>query len=112
MNEFEEYRRASNEMEGDKQVQEIRAAIAALQLQLEQAEYPYRIRLSDAAARIVEKVLGVKKTVTLWGVTATYITGRKSTSWKAVAIEMDAPPSLVTKHTTVGDPSVKISLAN
>jgi hypothetical protein len=81
-----------------------------LQEQLAQAEYPFRYRMADATAKIVEEVLSIKKTIERWGVRATYTAGRKTTSWRSVALEMDAPPSVVARHTSVGNPSVKISL--
>lgn len=108
---FEKYRQAYDSMEGDPAVRRARRAIEQYQVSLESLEAPYREKMAGAETAIVDAVLARKGSVTLFGVYARYTKGRKSTSWKSVAVAMKAPPKLIGEHTKVGKPSVSVAIA-
>lgn len=108
MNEFEEYRKAYDEMENDPKVQDLRAAMNNLSGDLHEAEIEYRLRMEAAEKKIKEAVLEQGNSVTLHDVEAKYTKGRRSTSWKNVAVACDPPQELIDEHTKTGNPSVSV----
>ena len=114
---FKEYREAYDEMQADPRIIRGQDIVSALELQLanqrEQLsamEAPYRARMDKAAKEITAAVMGQKQTVLLHGVEAKYSAGKKSTSWKSVAVELSATPELIKKFTTDPTPSVNIEV--
>ena len=67
--------------------------------------------LEDQIAQLVEQAESLKNQIkllgkgtyagTLYVTTVTYTAEKKSTSWSAVAKELNAPEALITKHTKI-----------
>jgi len=114
---FKEYRQAYDEMMSDPQIDALLDKIAGIKAELDHAafelsefEAPYRARMDKAAEEITAAVIGQKQTVLLHGVEAKYSAGKRSTSWKSVAVELNATPELIKKFTTDPTPSVNIKV--
>jgi len=84
------------------------SALAEATVAVCQWEDPYRARMDDAQALICQEVVAAGQTVSQFGVEAKYSAGRRSTEWKAVALRMKAPQSLIDEFTTPGNPSVTV----
>jgi len=108
---FEDYRLAYDLMESNSAVKRARRAIEQYQASLEKLEAPYRKKMAEAEAVIVDAVLPLAESVTLYGVYARYTKARPSRSWKSVAVAMKAPQELIDEHTTWAKPSVKVTIA-
>lgn len=107
---FKEYRKAHDEMENNSAIADLREALNQAQEALAQAEKPYRERIAKAADEIKATVLEQGKSVTLFDVEASYKKGRRSTSWKKIAEEMNPPESIISRHTKYGNPSVSVKV--
>jgi len=117
MNEFESYRKAYDEMETDpavlaarEQADVLRAKMMEVDELISDAEKPYRERMAEAEAQIVDAVMSQGESVTLHNVQARYTKGRSSVSWKKVAEACNPPAEVVEQHTKVGKPRVSVSV--
>lgn len=107
---FKEYREAYDAMEADETIQWYREAIKEYQATLDKFEKPYRERMAEAEEKIVAAVLPGKQSVTLFGVAGRFFKGRRSTSWKGVAMELEPPQELIEAHSKVGEPRVVVGI--
>ncbi len=107
---FEGYRQAYDSMEADPAIKRARQAIEQYQASLEKLKAPYREKMAETEAEIVEVILVQRESLTLHGVYARYARGRVSRSWKSIATDMQAPQELIDEHTKVGKPSVSVKV--
>lgn len=107
---FKLYRQAHDEMELDPAIQETRKAIALYQENLKLLETPYRERMAEAKITIISLVLEWGSTVIRDGVRATFKKGRRSPSWKSIAMALKPSQELIMQFTKTGKPSVSVSI--
>ena len=118
---FEDYRKAYDELQDNESVNVLRgeidllvekhdAKLFKLQKLLAEVEMPYRSRMAGAEGEIKKAVLKQGASVTLHNVQAKFAKGRMSTSWKKVAVEVNASQDVIGKHTSYGKPSVSVSV--
>ena len=130
---FKLYREAVEQMNADATVQaarqqhrEAEAALAEMRARHAEEERPlvddlvdaevavchwegeYRARMDDAQALICQAVIARGESISEFNVEAKYSAGRRSTEWKAVALRMKAPQSLIDEFTTPGKPTVSV----
>ena len=109
---FSDYKKAHDEMGADVTIRRLQEYIGTQMKKLAELEVPYHERMAVAAEEIRELVMAEGKTIVLSGVRGSYYKGRRSTSWKGIATELDPPEELVEKHTKVGEPSVIVSIVD
>ena len=107
---FKLYQQAHDEMEADSAIQETRTAITLYQENLKELEAPYRNRMAEAKITIVSLVIEWGSTIVRDGIRATFKKGRKSTSWKSIAMALKPPQELIMEFTKTGKPSVSVSV--
>ncbi len=107
---FKVYRQAHDQMEADPAVKRARKAIFEYQQSLQKLEAPYRERMDEAKITIVSLVMEWGSTVVRDGVRATFKKGRKSPSWKSIAMSLKPPQELIMQFTKTGKPSVSVSI--
>ncbi len=107
---FKLYRQAHDEMEADSAIQETRTAITLYQENLKVLEAPYRERMAKAKITIISLVLEWGNTIVRDGIRATYKKGRKSPSWKSIAMALKPSQELIMQFTKTGKPSVSVSI--
>ena len=107
---FKKARAAFEKMESDSTVRVLRNMIRIAQAKLEAAEAPYREIMTAAEVEMTDHILKTEQTVVFLDIEGKYSGGRKSTSWKSIANEINKgkpiPKHILNKHTKPGTPKV------
>lgn len=107
---FKDYREAHDDMLEDVNIPKLQNDLDEAQTHLDAVLNPYRERMRQAEEGIHVITIDQQRTVVLHGIEAMYVKPRKSTKWKAVALTFEPAPELIEEHSTVGSPSVRISV--
>lgn len=107
---FKDYREAYDELLEDVNIPTLRKALEEAQEHLAEVERPYHERIEKAREGVMQITLDQQRTVVMHGIEAMYVKPRKSTKWKEVAMTFKPSNELVEEHSTVGSPSVRITV--
>ena len=109
---FRNYAEAYWTMQDDILVRHLEKEMVRLSELLKRAKYYYDESMKTAGEEIEAVVLELGQTVEVAGVTASYTKAVARPSWKSVAMTFKPSRRLISEHTKVGKPSVRIKVVD